>query len=365
MEKIHKAALKQLLKKQPGVAVTIYVPMHITASPPHINENQIRFKNLAHKAIEDLKARRNYDLAISLENQVLAAHDDLAFWKEQTPGMLVCATDERMDMFHLPVNTEEYVSIDTHFHLAPLLGLLSDEREYFVLELDEHNPHLLKGDMYGLEPSDVYLPANVKEATGLEHNGHQINHELSHSAGYPNRFFKIIDKIIFDKADHSLPLILSGTEKEIAMFRDLSKYPKILKGSIPSNFNKSEPRAMFVKAEAIIRNELILPEHQSAVMEYEKLEQSNPDKIASEEKELFEAAEQGRIDKLYTSMQVETADNVQDSSLPTIRITFFEPRLNSMLSSMAVKVWQMKGKVLNLLPNEMPNREPVLAKLRY
>lgn len=370
MDKLDRGSLQSLLVSQTDLAVTMYVPMHTTASPPHITENQIRFKNISHKAIEELKARRNYDLANKLEASVNDLHDNLGFWKEQTPGMLICVSDNGLKMYHLPVNTEEYMAIDSHFHLAPLLGIINDDHDFYVLELSEHNPRLLQGDMYGLRESCVSLPANIRDAIRIheksgEEERHPENNSFSHSAGYPSRFFKIIDKILMEKADKRLPLILAGTEPEVAEYRGLSRYPKILGSGVTNSYDKGQLRELFNKVNDIVHDEVVIPEHKSAIEEYMMLEQSSPERTASSEQEIFEAAEQGRIDKLFTKMSLETTDNVQDSLAPRTRITFFEPRLNSILSQLALKVWKMKGKVLNLLPSEMPHSEPVVAKLRY
>ncbi|HET9098539.1 MAG TPA: hypothetical protein VFN51_02890 [Candidatus Saccharimonadales bacterium] len=371
MEKLNMANLRRLLTTQTDLAVTMYIPMHTSASPPHISENQIRFKNIAHKAIEELKARRNYNLADHLEAVINEHHDDLNFWKEQTPGLLVCGANEDINMYHLPINTEEYMSIDKGFHLAPLLGVISDSHQFYVLELAEHNPKLLLGDLYGLRETGIFLPASYKDAvmqqenaSSFAHTSHE-NSPYARTTGYPSRFFKIIDKILIDKADKKLPLILAGTEKEVAEFRELSKYPNILKNSVTNGYDKSHLRDLFEKVSIIVHNEIVLPEHKSAAEEYLQLEKSAPERTASTEEEILEASKLGRIDKLFTKMSLETTDNVQDSLLPLPRITFFEPRLNSVLSQLAYNVWKMRGMVFNFMPSEMPNSEPVLAKLRY
>jgi hypothetical protein len=109
-----------------------------------------------------------------------------------------------------------------------------------------------------------------------------------------------------------------------------------------------------------------MPRHRSVIEEYLRLEQSDPNRISQNEQTMIRAAEDGRVDKLITTMSRETTDNVQDDiSHATTCITFWEPRVNRLMNKLAVSVWQMKGMVLNLRPNEMPNGEHVVAELRY
>lgn len=48
MNQIDSDALEQLLNAQSQPAITMYIPMLTSAAPPHMSENQIRFKNLFH-----------------------------------------------------------------------------------------------------------------------------------------------------------------------------------------------------------------------------------------------------------------------------------------------------------------------------
>jgi hypothetical protein len=143
---LDKSALDILLNPQTDYAITIFMPVHTSASPPHITENQIRLKNLVHKAIGRLPEHgEGRQLAQELQVRLNSLHDDLSFWENQTPGLLICAAPGRLDMFHLPIDTEEYVAVDRQFHLAPVFGLLHDARDFYLLVLAQHNPRIYKG----------------------------------------------------------------------------------------------------------------------------------------------------------------------------------------------------------------------------
>jgi hypothetical protein len=364
MNKLHKQDLHELAKFNGDCAITIYVPMHTSASPPHITENQIRLKNLSHQAVQMLEDDGNGELANKLLEEVLSLSEDLPFWTEQTCSMLICASKDFIKIFNLPVDSEEYVALDNQFHLAPLLGLISDEQDFYVLELNEHNPKLLHGDMYGLSTSGIELPISYKEMNSGISDSTKIKAEYKQS-GYPDRFFKGIDHIITEELDTSLPLILAGTATETAAYKNISHYPNIMNKSVTNSYDESQMAELYAKVKPIIDFEIIKPQHKSIIEEYLRLEQSSPDLTSNSEENLIQAAEAGRVDKLLTIMSRETSDNVQDSMNPATCITFKELRLNNLINKLALSVWQMKGMVLNLRPSEMPANFPIVAKLRY
>ena len=385
MQNIHKEDVQDLLNQQVSPAVTIYIPMHTTASPPHLTENQIRFKNLIYKAAEQLpKHGAGAELATQLRTAVEQRHNDLSFWEAQTPGLLLCASSASIKMFHLPIDTEEYVAVDEQFHLAPVLSLLQDEQHYYVLTIAQHEPHLYKGDLYGLQPAGIELPSSVQAALGIdeanqksENQGSAVGPSTDTSwfngrggARDPReadrmRFFRMIDKILYESADRSWPVILAGIDAEVAEYRSISKYPKLLKGSIAGNFSDTLAQELFPRALTIVQKELIEPEHAAAIEEFERVHGANPDRALQDQKRILEAAEQGRVDKLLTVMSRKTTDTVRDRAEAVMRITFPDTKTSRTLNQLALQVWQMSGKVINILPGQMPNGTLMAARLRY
>jgi hypothetical protein len=394
ISKLDKTVLDPLLNLQTDYAVTIYMPVHTTASPPHITENQIRFKNLINKAVDQLPEHgEGHSLAEQLKRQLDSLYDDLSFWEDQTPGLLICADPGKLQMFHLPIDTEEYVAVDRQFHLAPVMGLLQDAREYFLLSLAQHDPQLYKGGLYDLGPSGIELPANVKAALNIDESNQKSEHQATAAgpstrgkASSPNsqmgwfngrggarnpqeedrlRFFRMIDKIVCDSIDQRLPLVLAGIEAEIAEYRQISKYPKILQGTIAGNHTNDDPQSLFDAARDIVWRELVVPDHLSAIDEYQRLSGANPDRVAQDFETVTAAAKQGRIDKLLTRMSRQTTDTVRDIASAVPRITFPDSDQSKQINDVALTVWQTSGTVYNLQPEEMPNGGLLAARLRY
>lgn len=385
MQKITHDAITQLVDQTTSPAVTLYVPLEATASPPHITENQIRLKNLIHKAVEALKAQGDTTkLSKELCDMLDQTVQNPDFWKETSRGMLLCAMPGKIEMFQLPIDTEEYVAVDDAFHLAPVLALLGDDRKFYVLALAQQHPKLYAGDMYGLTDAGIAMPASLREGLGIDEPNQKSENQGSATGPSTNtgwfngrggarnpmdndrlKFFHQIDTILHDRADRTIPLLIAGIDAEVAEFRNLSKYPKIMEGHISGNHTETSFAELFPVAQAIVMQELIQPEHAAAREEYERLSGANPERVARDKASILAAAEQGRVDKLLANLSRVTTDTVQDKVTSALRITFPEGDLGKTMNSLAMTVWQMSGKVVSLMPNEMPFGAPMVARLRY
>ena len=385
MNQIDSNALEQLLNAQSQPAITMYIPMLTSAAPPHMSENQIRFKNLFHRAYEMLSQRQDgAGLTRQLRDFYKQHHNEPAFWEHQTPALLVCATAESVQMFQLPIDTEEYVALDDSFHLAPVISLVDDQRDFYVLALAQHDPVLYQGDMYGLRPADVHFPSDAHQALNIDEPNQQTENQGSatapgsNSAGFNGRggsrdprdedrqrFFRIINKIISANVDRKRPLILAGVDTEVTEFRELSTHPLILNASLSGNYKDVKPDNLFRAAYAVVWKELVVPEHQSAIEDYGRLHGAQPERTASDMKSVEKAANQGRVEKLLTSMTRQTTDTVQDNVASVSRLTFPDATTSQLMNALATKVYQMKGRVFNLLPDEMPQGKLMVAHLRY
>jgi hypothetical protein len=385
MQKITRDSILKLLdQKVTHPAVTIYMPTHRVATSPNVTEDTIRFKNLIHEAVEMIQAESNdKKVAKALCSQLEEKIDDMSFWESRTEGLLICAQPDFLGMYSLPIDTEEYVGVDTQFHLAPLLGMLHDSKEYYVLALAQQNPILYKGDEYGLEMLDIGLPASINEGLNIDEPNQQSEHQRSAGGGSLNTsqfngrggardphdsdrmtYFYQIDRLLNANLERDVPLILAGIDSETVEFKAISKYPSVLQGTIAGNFTNIKMKdGLFEKAYAIVREELVEAGHVEALEEYERLRGMS--RVAGDEKQIIEAANMGRVDTLFVSMIQQTRDTIRDNMETVARLTFPDRDVAKKVNDMAMKVWRMSGKVICLDYARIPKGAPMVATLRY
>lgn len=387
MEQLNREAIAELLQSEPKApAITIYLPTHRTATPPHMTEDQIRFKNLIHRAIEILKNRDDgRELIPVLESRLNELQDDREFWEAQTEGLLMCIRPGSFRMFRLPIDTEEYVAVADHFHLAPVFGVLEDMQEYHVLAVAQHMPALYKGDMYDLQASDIRLPENLAAGLNIDELNQKSEQQASAHGqnilpgGYNGRggakdpteedrmrFWRMIDRAVNNKLEGDLPLILAGIESEVVEYRSISKYPKILNGTIQGSFSGAKPQDLFQPALDIVRKELLNPTHDDVIAEYKRAKGQAPELAAHDMAAIADAAEKGRIDKLLLADIRYTTDTVRDNTDPVPVITFPPEESAQAVHDIANRVWHTSGQIVDIEAGHMPERGAlVLATLRY
>jgi hypothetical protein len=387
MDQIHELSYEGILKllevENDEAAVTMYVPTHRAGTPPHMSDDQTRMKNLTHKAIALIDdAGGSHTLKTELKGRLDELLNEREFWVHLTEGLLICAREGQFDMFYLPVDTEEYVAVDSHFYLAPALGILHDAAPFYVLAIGEKAPMIFAGDMYELMPTEIGLPSSLKEALNIdEMERRQVQHHSQPGAGTAGyhgqrgakeiadedriKFFRMIDRIVVDKTDTKLPLILAGTENEIAEYRSISNLPNILDGDIRGNFSAARPYELFEPAQAIIKREIIGENHQAAIEEFERVRGQNPERAADDITTISKAAKTGRIDKLLIAMNRLTTDTVRDNSEQLPRITFPRDEPSQKISGIARDVSLQSGSIFNIEQTAMPRGRTILAVYRY
>lgn len=383
MHKINSSEIKNLLESQPrSPAITMYIPTHKTISPPHMHEDQVRFKNLRSKAIKILETRDkhnafNQEFESACEN--LQNNQDV--WKHMSESLLLCVRPGLFAYYHLPIDSDEYVSVADNFHLTPVIGLLNDLRNYYVLGASKQNPILFKGDAYGLELTGVTLPESIESALNIDEmhiksvqfasisrggsKGAQFHGQGSaKDAGDEERlrFFRIIDDIVCKRADMSLPLILAGTDSEVAEYRAQSRHQQLLNRHIDGHFTTKDTATLHEKSVAIIQQEVIAKSHKRALEEYTQLHGSlTTDQMS----ELKDAAEKGRIKTLLIAMSHETRDTVRDTMAQVHKLVFPNDKASQAVDYIAQQVVKQSGQIINLTQGEMPSGKLILAINRY
>jgi hypothetical protein len=269
MNKVTQSTIDSLAEIQNQKVLTLYVPTHKISTPATTKEDQARYRNLINKGLEEWEAAVDADSLKNIRTQLEASIADEALWSEAYKGLGVFATTDRLEFVHLPIESDEYVFVGEHFDLAPLRVALSQDRPYYALVLAKHNPKLLRGDSYNLEPVEIKLPESTEDALNIDEmfSGSNTvrgmvapgggNDTLStHGQGDSNhagqeehlKFLRIIDNKILKspQIDQQLPLLLTATDNEASDFKHISNNQRLLEshvqGAIPSHRFKNSIR---------------------------------------------------------------------------------------------------------------------------
>lgn len=377
---------KELLAHTNHALITLYMPTHRVSSPPHVHEDNTRYKNLVRLAEEKLHAHEaSHDDIHAIVKQLEALMSNQEFWQHQTDGLAVYVSPYELRTYNLPLTIDEYVAADERYHLAPLMLQLELNQPYYVLGLAVHEPKLYKGDVSNFELCDVELPVDPESALNIDEmhvnrlqtRGARVRQPNTGNApgifhghgGSPReiegperqRYFKMIDEIIAKHTDASLPLVLVGTDNMVTEYRGISNHKNIVSDTIDGNRNHEDLPEMHRLTWAVVQRSVIEPEQSKLLEQYDELIAQN--RSVSNKTEVQAVSTEGRIDTLFAGMILTTTDNVIDQVASIPKVIF--PENYESIDATAKDVFEQSGRVVGMDISRMPNRMPVAAILRY
>lgn len=387
MQKVTQSSIEILARPQSENVISIYLPTHRHSTPPHMQEDQTRYKNLIRKAKEKwMTDSNNRDLSYIFE-QLESKLDNLDFWQHTTEGMAIFAGPELLEIYHLPMECEERVSIASSYDITPVLIVAASNQPYYLLDLAMHNTKLFKGDIYGLEPVGLEFPTSPEDALNIDEMFSGSNTVRSqngpsgpgnaiapHGQGDSNgagreerlQYFRIIDNMIAssDQIEHSLPVIIAGTDSEAGDYRHMSKLPSLIQTYIQGNHTNTTLQDLATLAWPIIQSEVIGKRAIAAVDQLN--EKVGIQKSSCDYKEMTEAANMGRVKTLLVGITRKTTDTVSDAVHTAVPIlSFAKHNEYERVAELVKKVLAQGGTILGVGNELLPAKVPVAAIYRY
>lgn len=319
MEALNKSTFDALIQYRGWPCASIYLPTH-----PGGFEGQtgrIRLKNLLAQAEEQL---------VSRGVRPVEAHDFLAdahelvgnevFWRNQTEGLAVFVSPEATRPFYLPASVAELAAVNSRFHVAPLLPLVDQATDFYILAVSENRVRFLKADRWhASEAAPADLPANAKEALHYDHpsdtrqfhtavlgagmsklgayhgSGNFFEQEKSELLEY----FRAIDRALHPVlCDQRAPLVFAGVEYLFPIFRQANTYPHLSESHVSGNPDTWSDGQLHEKAWKSIAPEFEKPK-QAALGRYAELA---GDGMKSDDlRVILKAAQQGQVETLLVA----------------------------------------------------------------
>jgi hypothetical protein len=387
MNKVTRSSIETLARPQSGNVISIYLPTHRHPAPPHIQEDQTRYKNLIRKAQEQWESDNNNPEMTTVFEQMKGNIENLDFWQQTTEGMAIFASSDAYEIYHLPIECEERVCVADAYDTTPLLITMAYNQPYYILALAMHNTKLFKGDIYGLEPVMIDFPTSPEDALNIDEmfsNSNTIRNQnspsgangpvASHGQGDSNRagreerlqYFRIIDNMIATskEVDSAMPVIIAGTDSEVGDYRHMSKLANLIQNYVQGNHTTTTLQDLAVRAWPIVQSEIIAKRAVEAVDQLNEkvgIQQSSYDY-----KDMTEAADMGRVKTLLVGITRKTTDTVSDAVQTAVPIlTFAKLYEYEHIAELVKKVLAQGGTILGVGNELMPAKVPVAAIYRY
>jgi hypothetical protein len=294
----------------------------------------------------------------TLANAVEEEHD----W---SIGLVLYRSPDLFRHFWLRDTIEAFVALSQTFQIRPLLSVVSREQRFYVLALSQKHTRLLmypyqsqqELQLRRLAPQSLRTWMNEREPDHVLDNRSAggpsvgkmkgvmfgINSDRERHDEYLRHFFKEIEKGVHHiLLDQTAPLILSGVQEEVAVYRHVNSYPRLIERAVLGSPDAFEPNELHDRATEIAR-EIPPPPLQKAL---DQLKEVFGTKLAlSNMDEIVQRADEGRVADLLLGE---------------------EPGPQADLFNLAaLKTLQHRGQAFTVKKSMLPPETNAVAILRY
>jgi len=382
------AEFKALAQIKGETCVSLYLPTSRLGK--NAGTNRTAFKDIAREALSQLKeggADKNkitvfeerFDRLAGTDHDVQdqdkirklqrAKPDPIeSFWHYQANGLAVLATAGMMRTFRLPNSPKPLAEVADRFHLTPLIRAMTSPHDIFVLALAEESVRLVHA-FANFPPQRLQvpdLPANAEEATRRpSFHVRAPRRRLQNLEGEKVLLHQYVRKVEHAVqgalAGQNAPLVLAAEEPLASMFRSVNTYPKLADEMIEGNPDQITDGELEDAAIPIL-DRLYSRELKAVIALYDELK---PRRATTDVSYAAHAATAGAIEQLLVDLDAVVPGLVSDIDGSVTYSASDDAETYSVVDEVARRALYTGARVLGARQEEMPDRAPLTAILRY
>ncbi|MGA7874472.1 MAG: hypothetical protein WCA08_02335 [Desulfoferrobacter sp.] len=376
--------LKELVQKQGGPCVSIFMPTHRVGA--EVQQNPIRLKNLLRESEQQLVAlgTRQADARelLSTAQGLLA---DGYFWRQQADGLAVFIASDVFRTYSLPIHFDELSVVTDRFHLKPLLRVLAEDDRFFVLALSQKELRVFECTRFGVSLVELEsVPKSIDEAlkyddpqrqlqfhTGTQGRGGGKRAAMFHGQGVgvdDNKSniwrycLMINDGLHKLLRDEHAPLVLAGVDYLLPIYREANGYPHLLETCITGNPDVLSADELHSKAW-----EIVLPhfkqEQEEAMAKYLRL--AGTGLASGDLREIVPAAYFGRVESVFLPVGKPIWGSFDPQKSEIDLHAEAQPGDQDLLDLVAIQTFTNGGAVYVVEPGQIANKQLAAAVFRY
>ncbi len=386
MMMISRHDFESLARASGDLLVSIYLPTHRRGR--ETEEDRIRLKNGLQELERRLEASgRDAESIAPQLAELRRLLDDIEFWRHQGDGLAIFLSPEGMRMHRLAVPVEEAIDVGRRFLLRPLLPAVSDHSRFHVLALALHSVRLLECTRTTVREVDAHdLPDDLRDVVGYDWEEKSLQfHTRAAPAGAASadrsamhhgqgagedddarereRFLRAVDRGLHRLLEgRHAPLVLAADEREMSMYRALSRHPQVLDGGVPGNPEHRSAEQLHAAALEVAAPAL---EVEARIRRERIAEAAHSDRVATGIAEVLPAALDGRVDTLLVDCDgpIWGAFDPEDRRVRLHESR--EPRDEDLLDRVVAEAVRTGAAVVPASRSEVPSGRRVAAMLRF
>ena len=275
------AELRPLLQHRGAGSVSMFAPLH--RGGPETRQDPIRLKNLlqqAEKQLVDLGFRRS-EAAGRLDLVRPDFEAPASARRDEAASLAAFVADAQPVVYHLPMTVAPVAVVGRRYHVKPLLPLVDEAREVYVLALSQNSVRLLEADRYGAREMELPdTPRSFAELAAFDQRERHVEFHTETAApgpngGRPAMFHgqgvgsdEAVEKKRLLEYCHRInagvcravgtrrrPLLLAAAEPLPGLYRRANTYPYLSEEVIAGNPDESDVRGLQAEAAKLLAAE--------------------------------------------------------------------------------------------------------------
>jgi hypothetical protein len=387
MDILKQKDVHQLIESSGNWHVSLYLPTHRVGREQQ--QDPIRFKNLIARAQEKL-----FDSGLSApEVQALmqpaeSLLTDRDFWQHQSDGLAAFLSPGFSQTYRLPSRFDELLDIGNNFQIKPLLPLLSQDGQFYILALSMNDIRLFLGTRDTIDQIELGdIPTTMQEALWMDdpekyvgfHTGAgspgraKKRQAVFHGQGSKGadekanilRYFQHIDRGLHSLLEEkNIPMVLAGVDYLLPIYQKANSFAGLLKQGLEGNPEELDENDLHKLAWNLV--EPVFKEDQNQTLEQFKQLHGQGHELASVDLEtVVRAANFGQVEALFVPVGVQRWGRIdtQHNKVILEKKPTFENE--DLLDYAAIHTLLNSGKVYAVQPEKMPGEVELAAILRY
>jgi hypothetical protein len=360
-------------------AITVLLPAYLPGALER--PNSLRIRSAVDAIFPKLLAQglAHHEIA-HMVAPLLALTSDPNFRNGRRSGVALFLDCREFFCFDVPGDVEELVAVGRHFHIRPLLGWLSEPRDFLILELTRSKARLVRCrdgkltdvGMPGGAPEDMQ-DMNFTEAPEPGRGGRPGSNRARNqtpaiqfgltSANEERRirfFCAMVDRgLQVCLQDMGLPLVVAGPERIVNAYQSENTYARMVADTLRGNLDTLPEDEVISHARHLIHQERM---HEATRHLVEMEEYAPGDRWSTSIDAIVRGAANGRVWRLFLSENAVCIGDVFQTLGRSCGPTEIQEDL---LNAAAMETLIQGGEVFLVDPEILPPQAPAAALFRY
>ena len=279
----------------------------------------------------------------------------------------------------------ELVVVGEQFHIKPLIPLLTDDGQFYILALSQNQLRLFQGTHYSISEVPLKrIPHNLAEALQWDDPQRQLQFHTrapkgkggqaaamfhGHGIGTDDRkdrilrYFQLVDASLHKfLRNERAPLLLAGVKYLLPIYREANSYSHLMEESIGGNVEDLSTTELHKRAWNVVRPHF-QKARRNAAAQYREL--AGTRRTSNDIKQIVLAACRGSIATVLVAAGVQIWGRVDPDTQKVHLHEKAKPGDRDLLDFIALQALLTDGDVFVVHPDQVPGGAPLAALLRY